>query len=141
MAMSIFFVAVGTGAMAYMAWTLHSPSRKNNNNNSGRSGDATDEGEDDEDASLRTIGDAVVSFLAREDEMTKGMCLVSKEMLAGSKNWNFPPVQYHDGKKRVRLATASSRREWWIVFSMQAPPFLRSIPANHTYIIQTQTAN
>jgi hypothetical protein len=69
------------------------------------------------DDNLRTMGDAIASFLQREDESTSGMCLVTKDEI--EKEWrdHYDPIMFQE-KKKMRWIEASSRREWWTIFSM-----------------------
>jgi hypothetical protein len=70
-----------------------------------------------EEKALRTMGDAVASFLEREDESTRGMCLVPKTEVEKGWQEEYDPVAFSNNKK-VRWVTASSWKEWLFVAGM-----------------------
>jgi hypothetical protein len=94
MVMVIVFVTLAAAVMLYMSWRVLKR----------------------EDDALRTMGDAVASFLEREDGNTRGMCLVSKAEVEKQWKEEYDPVMF-EGKRRVRWIAASSRKEWWSIFA------------------------
>ncbi|KAI0126046.1 hypothetical protein BJ170DRAFT_458903 [Xylariales sp. AK1849] len=91
MLMVVVFVAIELLVMLKLSWSvLKSP----------------------QDTALRTMGDAVASFLRREDESTNGMCLGPMHQVQDGWKGNQDPVVYH-GAGNVRWARTTSQRQWW----------------------------
>jgi hypothetical protein len=66
---------------------------------------------------LRTIGDAVVSFIEMPDPTTEGMCLVTKSQLR-RKGWEkeFGPRVYE--VRRARWMDCMSRSRFWSIHGL-----------------------
>jgi hypothetical protein len=71
---------------------------------------------------LMTIGDAVSSFLNRQDETTKDLCLMAKEDIhLWEKNWRQPPRAPHPkhlNTKPNRWSKTVSTKRWMVVLSL-----------------------
>ncbi|KAF1990616.1 hypothetical protein K402DRAFT_460066 [Aulographum hederae CBS 113979] len=61
---------------------------------------------------LRTMGDAIASFMRREDPHTRGMCLVPADQLKKG-DWKEASEPQVYASRRLRLRNTVSRAEWY----------------------------
>ena len=62
------------------------------------------------DEPLMTMGDAVASFLVKEDHTTKNMCLSTVKDFKKYKSYEMGPRQWTDTKYRWKDVTSVGRR-------------------------------
>ena len=62
------------------------------------------------DEPLMTMGDAVASFLGKNDPTTKDMCLSSFQDFKMNKGYSAGPRQWHNKRFRWKDVTSKTRR-------------------------------
>ncbi|CAO2650076.1 Nn.00g013680.m01.CDS01 [Neocucurbitaria sp. VM-36] len=90
---------------------------------------------------LMTMGDAVASFLAKNDPFTKNMCISSLKDFKRSKNYIAGPRQWNDKRYRWKDVTSKTRRIMTLLMFLIALIIvgvllawgLKSLPENTTF--------
>jgi hypothetical protein len=79
-----------------------------------------------EDYALRTMGDAIASFLDNEDTTTMGMCLVTSEELERDGWRDYYEARVYESKEKPRWSSATRNFEYWSTHGLSVILFIIS---------------